>query len=319
LKFFLENLIFIYGDDEFRLSFVLQKEIKKQESNGFRLENVDFLDQNFSQNKLIQSLSQGLFSEKKFLLLKNLFSQNFLNSTEIFEILKSKILNLDKNIQIIIFHSGLVKGEKNSKNESLDFFNWLLKNAKVFLVNILSKNEIVKKIYALANSEFKTPCNIKTCERIVDISGDDLSTSINNLKILSSYSGFEKNINDLDLKNLYQSEISGEWEFSNQVFSGLKKSLKSLEKQLASGFDPHKIFGGVLSQISNMIIVSVLNSDSSNALKPFVFRKAKENLRMIKKSINYLFKIIFDLDFDIKKGVTSPKEALLDFLVKINL
>ncbi|GAB4140966.1 MAG: hypothetical protein Fur0024_2690 [Patescibacteria group bacterium] len=319
----MDQLLIIHGDDDFRIPIILKREISKRKSSGFSVSKIDFASETFSQNYLIQSMESGLFSEKKVLVFENLFKSKFSEKEElkIIEILKNGIKNLSNDIQIIIFELFDISklSEKTISQTFKNFFSFLQKKFKVQKINLLSKDEIVKKIYAIANTEYKIKTPLQIAEKIVEFSGFDLATSLNNIKILASFKMDSGEILEKDLENLNKISTVEKWDFSKKIFADNRTSLLALEKQIDSGFEPHALWGSVLSEIARLMLISISKNPEDFGIHQYAFSNLKKILQNKKFNLEKVFALGKKLDLELKSTSANPKSVLQDFLISVDL
>jgi DNA polymerase-3 subunit delta len=308
----------IHGSDDFTsfnkaktLIKKLQKElgedtdIVKLEADSISIEDI-----------FLHLQSQGLFEDKKVLLIKN-FTQNSQYKEAVDDILQT-VQNPRPNLHIIFWERGKVPG--NTK------FGRYFKNAKLETVcNELRKNQIEK--YAretLAKKSIKIdPDALQTLLLRTNFDIGFLSNEIKKLSLLNKPEVTTKLIKDL----VPDSEESLIWDLTDAITESDRKkailAVNNLLKYDSENFTLIPMIGRqlrIMIQIKQLLSEGKNHSDMAKELRqaPFIISKvAKYSGDITMDKLKRLFQKLIDLDTAIKVGEIEPKIALTLFCTLI--
>ncbi len=322
-------LIFLYGEDEHRLSQKTAEIKEKFLKNQSGATPVVFEFEKNSENEKISKLKEnlkkeGLFTSKQLIIIKNLIS-NF--SSEV----QSDLENfLKKDSEIVQGKEKVIVFEERGKiNEKNNFFKFLCKNSKKQefekLGGAKSRNWISGRLKEL-NSRLKiSPAALE--KLIVFCQGETMALE-NELKKLANYREVGL-ISEEDIDLLVKSHLSATIFETIDAISGndKKTALKNLHSRIQAGDDPHYIFSMLLYQFRNLLKIGdfYFNGISDQyaiskkaKIHPFVVQKAVKSLRnfsLIKLKETYLE--LENLDIKVKTGKIGIELALDKFIVEI--
>lgn len=322
-------LIFLYGEDESRLSQktaeIKEKFLKNQSGATPVVFEFEKNSENEKISKLKESLKkEGLFTSKQLIIIKNLISNS---SSEVQSDLE-RFLKKDNEIiqgreKVILFEE---RGKINEKNI---FFKFLCENSKKQEFERLGgaklKNWISDKLKELNPKLQISPVAL---EKLIVFCQGETRVLENELKKLASYreAGL---ISEEDIDLLVKSHLNATIFETIDAISGndKKTALKNLHSRLQSGDDPHYIFSMLLYQFRNLLKIGdfYFNGTSDQyaiskkaKIHPFVVQKAIKSLRsfsLIKLKEIYLE--MENLDIKVKTGKISIELALDKFVVEI--
>lgn len=310
-------IIFLYGQDSYRSRQKLQEIIshyKKSGKSGLNLVQVDasqtdFLD--FFNNFKVSPM----FSEKKLIILKNLFSgpssQNFQ------EYFLKEIKKLQNILDVIVVF------EENLVDQRLKIFKILTKECKSQEFRQLDS----KGLKTWAQKEFDNlsqKINTDALDLFLNYVGNDLWRVSNEVKKLANFkSGFTIKKEDIELQVKPKLETDIFKTIDALAEKDKKQALLFLQKHLDAGDSPLYLLSMVAYQFRNLLLVKELAEKGlmygsiikKSGLHPFVVKKSyflcqQFSLEKLKK----IYRQIFQIDSDIKKGKIEAETAL-DLLV----
>ncbi len=278
-------ITFLYGKEEFELSNKLHEltsEFLKSSQNGSSFELVDFSEDN-AQNFGSLLNSQGLFSAKKMIVVKNVFSDTQAEQQRKIKEILSKV---DTKDDIIIYENS--EPRKNSV-----LFKWLISQSeKVYKYDELDGYQLKKWITQKVDL-LDTSISHQALEFLILSVGNNLFKLFSEIEKLVNYvSGRE--IQKEDVEILVHAEVNASiFETVEDLVSRDRtKALLSFKKQIASGDNPNKIHAMYVYQIRTLIMVlgehergirNNLDIAKSTKLHPFVVKKALSVLGSVDK------------------------------------
>ncbi|OGM97857.1 MAG: DNA polymerase III subunit delta [Candidatus Yanofskybacteria bacterium RIFCSPHIGHO2_01_FULL_41_21] len=321
-------IIFLYGDDTFRLYENREsviKSYKAKHGSGFNFFRIDACPNDWSPSvgrgalpsviaqvtEAIKSVS--LFDEVKLILINNIFS-NLQTAKDLHELFTKHKIATSKEIVILATHSGTVTQARpkellaflsDSKNLIRNFTN--LEGAQL--------QAWIKKEVATLGVSFASGA----LARFIAIGGMDSWARIHNLNKLANYSKNTISIADIDLLIKTETEPNV-FEFIDALGSGRKAQAFSLLcGELAHGRDPYYLLSMVMYQFRNMLMVKdFADRNISSAqiaqkagIHPFVVKKmlsATARLSLI--DIKRLYQEILDLEQGTKQGKRDLEDGL---------
>ncbi len=316
-------LIFLYGEDSFSSSEKLRQIKENFLKNNPEATSVvfDFDEKNFNLSKIKSVIGAGgLFSTKKNILLKNIFSN--INKVEQDELLN--YLEIEKNIfsDKDLF---LILREETNPRKNNKLFKFLLNNSKV--------EEFVKKqgIQLEKWIEMKVNKNNLQIEKeaineLMIYTGENMWRLNNEIKKLQNYKEEKDTITRDDIEKIVSSGAEVNiFETIEALSQGNKKrALQMLHNQLKQGSDPFYILSMYVYQCRNLLKIAGFYfqgiSDQYEIAKlakvhPFVAQKGIQQLRTTNLShLKKIYKKLEQIDEDAKIGKADIK-LLLDKLV----
>jgi len=273
------------------------------------VKEVNFKD--FYRNLRINSM----FSEKKLIILKNVFSgvkfqEEFLENIEDIEKLK--------DITVIY--------EEEKADQRTKFFKALQKHAKCQEFDFLPQ-AMLKKWVAQELEKNKAKINPDALDLLIGFVGNDLWKMTNEIKKLSNYkvgSVIKKEDIELLVKPSIENDIFKT--IDALVLNNKKQALSLLHKHFDNGDNALYLLSMIAYQFRNLLIIKELQNQQSpyaviakkSGLHPFVVQK---NYHLCSQfSIEQLKKIyhkIFQVDSDIKTGKIEAETALDLLLAEI--
>ncbi|MFO7807628.1 MAG: DNA polymerase III subunit delta [Candidatus Moraniibacteriota bacterium] len=318
-------LYFFFGEESF-----LIKEKVDCIKKDFISKKPDATVNDFSLNesdpeKIRESLSLGggLFSQKKMVLIRDVFEENKQIQEELTGILDG--FASKKDLEIVVVHFG----KKPGKNK---LFNFLKKAAQIEEFPFLKSNEVKEWIILKIKekSDSKIGANNEVINYLEANYGKNLWKLNNELEKLVNYriekgGNIEKGDLDLFCERLLEVKI---FDFVDAIgMRNKKRSVELLNSLLKSGEDAFYIFSMIIYQIRNIARVDycrkkgVLSQDAiagETGLHPFVAKKTLNQLRNFNTAeIKKIYEICYSLDFAVKTGKLEIKDALRDLVVKI--
>ena len=307
-------VIFLYGQDSYRSKQKLNELIshyKKSGKSGLNLTYADANKVNFSDFFNNFKVSP-MFSEKKLVILRNLFS-----SKEFQEDFLEELKRL-KNIEdiIVVFEEDLV-------DQRLKTFKVLTKECKsqeFKLLDAKSLKDWIKKEFE--NSKQKI--NADALDLFLNYVGNDLWRASNEIKKLSDFKkGFVIKKEDVDLQVRAKLETDIFKTIDALAEKNKKQALLFLQKHIDMGDNPLYLLSMIAYQFRNLLLVKELAEKGlmyasivkKSGLHPFVVKKSYFLCQQFSfNDLKSVYQKIFQIDSDIKKGKIEPETAL-DLLV----
>jgi DNA polymerase-3 subunit delta len=312
-------IYFIFGEDSYRSKKKLTdiiEEYKKVHKSGLNLIYIDTKKKDFkelSDNFKIVSM----FSEKKLIVLKNLFSAKGGPAVGWQEEFLKNIKDTENIKDIIVVY------EDGAVDQRTKFFKTLQKHAKCQEFKFLQP-AMLKKWMAFEFEKNKTKIDFEAQNLLVTFVGNDLWQMANEINKLSNYKR-GGDINKQDVELLIRPNIE------NDIFKTIdalasknkKQALTLLHKHIKNGDNPLYLLSMIAYQFKNLLIIKEL-IDAKNSyaivtkksgLHPFVVKKSfylcdQFTMPELKK----IYQKIFQVDSDIKIGKIEAETAL-DLLV----
>lgn len=306
-------IIFLYGEDTYRLKRKLNEIINeyKQKKKGLNFKVFDAKTSDFG-DFFLELRQNSIFSEKKFLIIKNIFNNKFFKE----KLEKNAKILLDRDNVIIFCQEG-----KILKNDP--FFCYLSKNAKVQEFGLLLENKIeawMKKEF----SSFGLSISRAAAGKLILYVGNDLWQLSNEIQKLVDHN-VKKEIAPQDIDLLVKPKIE------TDIFKTIdalaqknkKQALKLIHDHLEKGDSHFYLLSMINYQFRNLLIVKAFNEknlfgqDMTKHLElhPYVLRKTLQLSRgFTLKELKKIYRKIFQIDFEIKKGKLDPLIAL-DLLI----
>jgi DNA polymerase-3 subunit delta len=305
-----------FGEDTFRLNRKLNEFIEKYKNihkSGLNLKILDLKEKEFEDFKNAFE-SSAMFSERKFLILKNVsqnqrFKERFLKEIEKFQKSKEIILFIEEGkIGSDIFFEELKKAVKFQEFKLLD------KNQLFFWI----KEEVEK---------YGAKIEKRAIEKLIFLVGNDLWRMSEEIKKLVAFKK-KKNIKESDLDFLISPDLTLDIFKTIDAISLKNKKLafKLLHSHIKKGEKPSNLFSVIKYQFRNLLQVKELIERGEKISKireilnlhPYVLEKTIMISQKFKlEELKDIYQKIFRLDLAIKIGKIEPELALDLFLFKL--
>lgn len=323
-------IFFLHGQED----FLIKREIKKirekflQQNPSASVEVFDF-GESSEVAKLHAMISNGggLFSEKKMVVISEVFNQNEKIQERVLEIFEQLTGN-NKNISIVI-SEGQIKQKKGK------LFRFFSKNGKDIEYKKLDAKKIVYWIGEEVGkrSQGKVAINLSAQNRLVQISRNDLWKISNEIDKLITHklsgAGGGTTITSEDVDLLCQGEIESKvFDLVDALGSRNKpRAMELLKNIIAQGENEFYVFSMFLYQLRNLAVVIGLKEkfgvnpqliSQKAEIHPYVAKKTLDQSRNFsKKHIKRLFDLAAQLDCEVKGGIRdNMQDALVYFVAK---
>lgn len=307
-------IIFLYGADSYRSGQKLNEIInhyKKSQKSGLNLIYIDAMQADFSDFYNTIRVS-AIFSEKKLIVLKNVFSNKKFQ-----EDLLETVKDVENLKDVIVIH------EQDMVDERLKLFKVLIKSCKSQEFSVLDTRNI--KIWAQKEFEKrKQKINVDALDLLLSYIGSDLwrfANEINKLTDFKKDSVIKKEDVELQVKPKIEVDI-----FKTIDAIALKNkslALSLLQKHLDNGDEPLYLLSMVAYQFRNLLVVKELAQKGlmynsivqKSGLHPYVVKKNYFTCQQFSmEELKRIYYAIFQIDTNIKKGKIEPETAL-DLLI----
>lgn len=310
-------LIFLYGQDTYRLSQKLREiieEYKKIHQSGLNLRFLDFSgsagELSFKDFKDVFQ-QRSIFKEKRLIVLTDVFSNKDLKQSFL-----KNIKNLVDSKDVIVI------SEKNKILDSNPLFKILKKKATSQEFKPLEgqdlKNWVKKEI-----ERYRVKIEPEALQQIIDFIGNDLWRFSNEIKKLVNYKGKNSNliITKQDIELLVRPKIEPDiFQTINFLASKNKKqALNLLKKHLEKGDNPLYLLSMISFQFRNLLMIRELIDKNrpyfliskETKLHPYVVKKSHAQAQRFSLSeLKKIYQKIFEVDLNIKTGKLEPETAL---------
>lgn len=319
-------LIFLYGEDDFSSNEKLQQIKKSFLKNNPKATSIvfDFDEKKFNLNEVKSVVeTDGLFSSKKIILLKNIFSNtNKIEQDEALNYLKiKKDIFSDKNLFLILW-----EGTNPRKNNKL--FKFLSDNSRVEEFKKKQGIQLEKWIEEKVNKN-NLQIEKDAINELMIYTGKNIWRLNNEIEKLQNYKKEKGIIIKSDIEKIVSSGTEANiFETVETLLQGNKKrALQMLHNQLEQGSDPFYILSMYIYQCRNLLKISSFYFQGiSNQYEiaklakvhPFVAQKGMQQLQMT--SLSYLKKIykkLEQIDVDAKTGKADIKLLLDKFVISV--
>lgn len=312
-------LLFLYGKDTYRSRKKLREiieECKKACLAGKQANSnwLDFvrIDTGNPEINILDELRRAInavsmFSDKKLIILENIFPVSEWIQKEILEFFKKRNLEKNKNITIVFWaeeakpESALLKFLK-SKAESQEFN---------YLKGFQLKNWIKDYVY-----KHKGKIENLAVDKLVEYIGSDLWRMSNEIIKLLNYS---QTIKVKDVELLIKPEIDlNIFEMVDALGQKNKsKALKLFNQHLKKGEDESYLFSMFIYLIRNLLKVKSGPSAKLD-MHPFVIKKTIQQARNFSfEDLKKIYQKLLEIDLDIKTGKTDYRTALEMFIMSL--
>lgn len=316
---------FFFGEDTFRLNEKIN-EIKEdffKKTPNANLGVFDCLEKNCLDDLFLAIRSQGLFSEDKLIICKNIiFLKSDLEKEKLYDFLEKYLLGLDeKNLNLIFIQEGKVQ-----KNDRI--LKWFLKNINNIEFSNLDEKEI-KKWVSKRLDVFGFGGDNYLIEKIIESGGNDLNLINNEILKIVNYFGNRGEYLKEDLEKLMSSRVEADiFKTIEHISSGNKKmAIETLHNQIEKGDDPFYILSMYIYQWRTLLkigdfyykgITNNFEIAKLCSLSPFVVQKNINQLRNFNlEKLKEAYKKLEEIDIDSKRGKTDVVLGLEIFIAGI--
>jgi len=319
--------IFLYGSDTFRSSeklSALKNKYLEKNSSGTDLSVLDYEDNSSAKNLSDALSTQGLFSTKQLVIVKNsMFNRTSDQQKEILEFLKSHSdLEKDTDSVVVFF-------ENNSPKKNGSLFKFLVAHSKKQEFAPLNGAQLTNWALAYAkNISPETQFSRNALDLLLIATGNDLYTLSNEIKKLINFKD-AKLIDDADIALLVKSKVdSTMFETIEALLAGNKTcALELFHEQIAKGEDVFYILSMYTYQIRTLLKIGDfywqgMNNASDIAkaskLHPYVVQKTLSQVRSIgEEKAKQILRDLAEIDQNAKTGKIDPTLALDTFIVSL--
>ena len=320
-------IIFLYGEDEFRsnrkLAEIKNKFLEKNKEGG-TLFVFDFSEGEVKiEDFIIKISSGGLFSNKKLVIIKNIFQDKAAaESKELIDFLKRAGKEEKKDIIIVFW-------EKEKIDKKLKLAKFLLENSKKqefdFLEGSKLTNWIIGEVREIG--EGKVSIGPKAVEKLSIYVGNNPFLLSKEIEKLVVYKG-QGEISEDDVDLLVKSKIDADIfkTIDSLARRDKKTAVKFLHDHLSMGEDPFYLLSMYFYQFRNLLKVKALAEKNVSEreitqklkLHPFVVKKSLEQGRGFSLDrLKNLYKNLCEIDFGAKTGKVEIELALDKFIAMV--
>lgn len=310
-------IIFLHGQDSYRSKQKLNEIVdhyKKSQKSGLNLVYIDANQSDFSD--FYDTLrNSAMFSEKKLVILKNVFSnkkfqEDFLEDSKKLEDLKDVI----------------VVYEKEEIDQRLKLLKYLTKECKSQEFKLLDNGNLrswIKKEF----EEKGQKINGDAIDLLVSFVGNDLWRASNEISKLSAFKKGET-IRIVDIESQVQPKIESDIfkTIDALAIKNKKQAFSFLQKHLDNGDNALYLLSMIAFQFKNLLIVKELAEKGlmyasivkKSGLHPFVVKKNYFACQQFSlEELKEIYRQIFKVDSDIKSGKIEQETALQLLISKI--
>lgn len=305
-------ILMIHGEESLlshkKIAELKEKFLKENES--IDIETLE--EKDFSPSELEKKLSTvPFFSTRRMIIIKNILNKKFLND-EIKKIESSLTKTPESTILIFINYD-----EANKKNQ---IFKTVEKNSKrIWFFNKMNHGQLLK----WANKEFQkrsTRINTSSLEKLILYIENDLWLLNQEIEKLSTFKK-SKEVTESDIDNLTTPKTNVSiFDFIDSIGNKNKKrAIENLNKLFSKREDPITIFGMIIYQIRNLIIIKELNKNGLNYSQiakkvkkhPFVVQKTLNQVNNFsEKELKNIYTKLLRTELELKRGGKKPSLAL---------
>jgi len=305
----------LFGPNDFVLNLELQKLVSDFKLKNYEIFKYDFLTtsddsilKDSDEQKLITIKNnidtQSLFSDNKTIIIRNLNDKTISKKT-LNPLLDSltKIEN-DKNVILIFVTPKPLASISKLKIKKQELKEFSSNDLSKFIDNISKDNNV--KLSSKAKS------------LLISFFSNNIGIIYNEIIKLSSY---KSSISDTDILELIKEpNLSNIFALTDAISQKNKTlAIKLLFQEYNSGTFDLLIFGTIISQIRNAILIKEFQKDHQPKLDihPYVQTKLKSFVDSFDiKQLKILYSKLFKYDLQIKKGKISAILALELFLIE---
>lgn len=320
-------IIFLYGSDDFRsrekLDEIKAKFLEKTHS-GSSLSVVDFEEHANARSVFDALQAGGLFSEKKLVIVKNIFSAGTADiQHEVLQFLEThEYLLHDTDGVTVFWEKGLPKGKPK-------LFSYFLKKTKNQNFEPLKGKKLSDwAVKRLQEENLQVRFTSQALSLLTLYAGDDLFFLDNEIRKLANYKN-EGVISENDVDLLVKSKLEANiFETIEALSSGQKKkALELFHQQLAQGEDAFYIFSMYVYQFRNLLKIAEFYFEGERnqytiakmaKLHPFAAGKGMAQLRnFTPEKLKKIYRSLETMDIAAKTGKTDLAGALDKFIVEM--
>lgn len=307
-------IIFLYGEDTFRLNKKLTEIVGqyKARKKGLNFKVFDAEADGYEEfsNELRQS---SIFSEKKFVIVKNVF----LNKTFKEKMIEGLNKLPTRDGVVVVCQEGHVL-----KNDRL--LKYLKENAKVQEFEPISGSKLEAWAAAEAASH-GLDISRAAVSKLVLFVGNDLWRLSNEIEKLASY-GFDKQgvVSESDIDLLVKSRIDSDIfkTIDALAVKNKKAALTLVREHLEKGDSHFYLLSMINYQFRNLLAVKSQEASGFDpglagrvGIHPYVLRKTLQQCRAFSlEDLKKIYRKIFQIDLEIKTGKLDA-EIALDLLI----
>jgi len=316
-------LFFLFGPENFlALRKLRELQATFTKKNPSAVTEVFDFEENVDFQRLRESFSGGggLFSTKKLIIIKNIFSLPASKTDDVRPLIQDCMK--DNDLAVIVF-------EREIKDKRGKFFKFLKANAKsqefLKLEDARLRQWIAREMDQTSDNKVKI--DIRAIDELILLSKGNLWKIHHEIEKLASYKAEgEISVQDVDMI------CPGERE--TKVFDLMdaigernkEKALRLFYSLKAQGEDEFGIFSMIVFQLRNLLKIFDYQQKGffdqqalAGKLKmhPFVVKKTSGHLRNFpKQKLKGMYQLASDLDYEMKTGGQTPEEALVYFIAK---
>jgi len=313
-------LIFLYGQDAYRSKEELRRMIEKN-----RIDNSDWfdfirIDASDKQVEIFKELKQtadtvSMFSQKKLIIIEDVFSLNQESQDEILEFLKKKKIEDNKDITIVFWaESASPASPAGGSTNGLQ--KYLKSKAECKEFKPLQGAQLKKWVKDFIDKQKGSIDNLAV-DKLIERVGNDLWRMSNELNKLLSHN---KTICLGSVELLVRPEIDlNIFQLVDAI--GYKQKTKVLflfGQYIKSGESEYYLLSMIAYQIRNLIKVKTTKAIELLGLHPFVARKSSQQSENFTfEELKKIYHQLMIIDFESKLGKTDIIAALELFLTNL--
>ena len=324
-------IIFIYGQDNYRVRETLQKtitQLKNKLSDKVNLTRFNFEDESSNSLKDFEDSCKtvSLFKEKKITVLGNVFLSS--SSNEVLEILKKWDLAKDREIAVVFYET---LGEKELVKKDKALFGFLTKESSTSKELLTLEGKKLENWVVNQFQETGITIESKSLAKLIDVISTNEQNETNftwHLKqeidklIASSTSKTltEKEITDLVITDREEEIFPIIDALANKEHA---RAFALLYKAISNGMDPSYVFSMIIYQFRNLLCIKDMASSPISAglpsaeiakqsgIHPFVVRKTLEQARKFElEELKTKFNKLAKIEFSTKNGLSDLTDEL---------
>ncbi len=301
-------IYFLYGEDTYRSKEELRKMVEGARLLGGQTSNswFDFIriDASDRQTDVLKELKQtintvSMFSEKKMMIIENVFDLDDDDQDKILEFLKKSKIENGKDTTLIFW----------TEEVSSDLGKYLKSKAECKEFKLLEGTQLKKWIKDFVEEQRGSIDN-SAIDKLIGGAGNDLWRLSNELNKLLAYNLTIRPENielfikpEIDLKIFDLVDAIG---YKNKA-----QALKLFNQHINEGEDEYYLLSMIAYQIRNLIKIKTVKSIASLGLHPFVARKSEQQTKNFTyQELKKIYRQLMTIDFESKLGKTNTQTAL---------
>jgi DNA polymerase-3 subunit delta len=302
------NAYLIWGQDSFRSRQKVAEIINKYRQKSGETDLIRLKGENLQSEDFFSYTSAlPFFAQKRLIIVEDLLGQGD----------KEVQKKIAKVLPILPATTVLVFWEKEDPAPSGPLFKLLNIPGKSANFQKLPPNKLplwIKKKVAKEGGKIEP----EAVEKLVQYVGDDLWRMDNELNKLLAHSPHIIKI--IDIETLVEPQIKEKiFDLIDCLAIDKKKTVRVLQKLLALGEDELKIFGMIVYQFRNLLLVKDIQTHKGDfkklGLHPFVLSKTRAQAQNFTfNELCAIYRQLLDLDLAMKTGKIEPRIALILFL-----